>query len=299
MSIQAFIDHLAHEKKYAQHTITAYKRDLERFAAYCASEHQSVQLEDVAYTLIRSWIVTLVDQGLEHRSINRKISSLRSYYKFLYQIGQIDQHPLRNHKPLKAPKNVQIPLSEEEMLKLWDGSVFTEDYNGVLGKTIIELLDSTGMRRSELIHLKPENIDWDNHKIKVLGKRNKERYLPLLPALKETLKAYEKIKIEKGWASQPYFLLGSKGKKLTENFVYTTVNFYLKQVSTKKKVSPHMIRHSFATHLLNNGAELKVVQDLLGHTSLAATQVYTHSSMQKIKAAYAKAHPRGGTKKNV
>ena len=123
--------------------------------------------------------------------------------------------------------------------------------------------------------------------------------MPLLPALKETLKAYEKIIIEKGWASQPYFLLGSKGKKLTENFVYTTVNFYLKQVSTKKKVSPHMIRHSFATHLLNNGAELKVVQDLLGHTSLAATQVYTHSSMQKIKAAYAKAHPRGGTKKNV
>ena len=297
MAISAFIDYLAHEKKYAQHTLTAYQRDLERFQLYCETEHNTLDLTQVTYTLIRSWIVTLVDQGLTHRSINRKISSLRSYYKFLQQIDQIDQHPLRNHKPLKESKKVQVPLSEEEMGKLWDLSLFEEDYNGVLSKTLIELLYSTGMRRSELIHLTPGDIDWNNHQIKVLGKRNKERFLPMLPSLQETLTDYEALKTEMGWEKQPYFLVGTKGKKLTENFVYTTVNFYLKQVSSKKKVSPHMIRHSFATHLLNNGAELKVVQDLLGHASLAATQVYTHSSMQKIKAAYAKAHPRGTPRK--
>ena len=293
MAIPAFIDYLAHEKKYAQHTLTAYQRDLERFQLYCQSEHNTTEISQIAYTLIRSWIVALVDQGLTHRSINRKISVLRSYYKFLKQIGQIDQHPLRNHKPLKESKKVQVPLSEAEMKKLWDATLFPEDYNGVLSKTVIELLYSTGMRRSELIHLTPADIDWNNHQIKVLGKRNKERLLPMLPSLQETLMRYVALKKEMGWDKGSYFLLGSKGKKLTENFVYTTVNFYLKQVSSKKKVSPHMIRHSFATHLLNNGAELKVVQDLLGHASLAATQVYTHSSMQKIKAAYAKAHPRG------
>lgn len=297
MAISAFIDYLAHEKKYSQHTLTAYERDLGAFQQYCKKEHNTTSIAQIPYTLIRSWIVFLVDQGLTHRSINRKISSLRSYYKFLQQIDQIEHHPLRNHKPLKESKKVHVPLSEEEMSKLLDLSLFAEDYKGVLSKTILELLYSTGMRRSELIHLTPEDIDWSNHQIKVLGKRNKERFLPMLPSLQETLSEYVVLKDELGMQQHSYFFIGPKGKKLTENFVYTTVNFYLKQVSSKKKISPHMIRHSFATHLLNNGAELKVVQDLLGHASLAATQVYTHSSMQKIKATYAKAHPRGTPKK--
>lgn len=297
MSISKFIDFVQLEKKYSPHTQKAYQRDLEEFAAFCENEYQEKSIDLLEYTIIRSWIVSLVNAGNSNRTINRKVSVLRSYYRFLMRIELRNENPLRKHKPLKDSKKIQLPFSETEMKNLFEGNYFSSDYKGILSKTIIETLYCTGMRRIELIELKQSAIDFDSHTLKVLGKRNKERIIPMIPTLEKQLKLYiEETKEYFASHDSPFLFRLDNGKKLSDNFVYHVVNDYFSIVSSKEKRSPHVLRHSFATHLLNQGADLNTIKELLGHASLATTQVYTHSSMQKIKEVYKQAHPRGDKK---
>jgi integrase/recombinase XerC len=225
--------------------------------------------------------------------VNRKLSALRSYYKFLLRIGSIPVSPLKEHKALKTDTKVALPFSQEEIQRLLAADFFPEEYTGVLQRTVIQLLYYTGIRRSELIELKVQDVDLSEGLMKVLGKRNKERLLPLLPEIKTQLtQLLEQQKQHQISRESEHFFVNSRGKKLSEAFVYETVKTYLSKVSTKTKRSPHVLRHSFATHLLDQGADLNAIKDLLGHSSIAATQHYTHSSMKKIQDIYKKAHPR-------
>ena len=294
MAIAKFIDYVEKEKNYSPHTLTAYQNDLQRFSSFCATEYQETSIDLIDYPLIRSWIVHLGQAGNSNRTINRKISVLRSYYNFLMRIEMRKTNPLRKHKPLKEEKKVQLPFTEKEIAQLLDGEHFEDTHQGLLAKTIIETLYSTGMRRTELVHLENSQVDLENNKLKVIGKRNKERIIPIIPSLKKQLQHFAVlVESMRDQAGNPYFFCNQKGEKISDTLVYQLVNEYFNRVSTKVKRSPHMLRHSFATHLLNQGADLNTVKDLLGHASLAATQIYTHSSMEQIKAVYKDAHPRG------
>ena len=293
MSLNSFIDYLIKERNYSNNTIIAYKNDLNVFKNYCLKEFNHENLKTTDYSFIRSWIVGLVESGLTNRSVNRKISVLRSYFNFLLKIGEIEKNPLKNHKPLKEEKKVQVPFSENEINLLLNGNYFTKDYEGTMIKTLIELFYSTGLRLSEVTNLKTSSVDLINRKIKVLGKRNKERIIPIIDPLKNQLFKFQELKREIIEESEnEFFFVDKKNLKLKNIYVYKLVNNYLNKVSTKSKRSPHMLRHSFATHLLNNGADINSVKELLGHASLAATQIYTHTSMEKIKSIYKKSHPR-------
>ena len=294
MSVNHFLDYINHEKKYSSHTCVAYKQNLYDFQVYCSKNFNLEVIDLVEYFHIRSWIISLVELQNSNRTINRKISVLRSYYNFLLKTETIKVSPLKLHKPLKASKNINVPFSVDEVSKLLNGDLFSQDYRGILEKTIISVFYYTGIRRQELIDLKTVAVDLDSQFIKVLGKRNKERSIPLLPELISSLRIYlkEKNKIF-NQIDQIYFFCLPSGTKLNEGFVYQTVNYYFSKVSTKVKKSPHILRHSFATHLLNNGADLNAVKELLGHESVAATQVYTHASLKRIQEIYTKAHPRG------
>ena len=296
MAISTFLDYLALEKKYSPHTLTAYQKDLEDFIAFCADQYDLDSIESVHYGMIRSWIVDLKSKRQEARTINRKLSSLRSYYKYLVKTQQLQDNPMEEHQPLKTSKSVQVPYSQDEIRQLLDRHRYPDHYEGSLQFTLIALFYYTGIRRQELIHLKAEGVDADKSNLKVLGKRNKERIVPIVTDLKTILERYDLAKKEAGLPSSEYYLLSSRGDKLTEKFVYETVNFYLKGVTTKNKKSPHMLRHSFATHLLDNGADLNAVKELLGHASVAATQLYTNSSLEQLQKIYRGSHPRG-TKK--
>ena len=293
MSINQFLDYISHEKKYSAHTCIAYRKDLIDFKDFCKTNFELNIIENVDYSHIRTWIVSLVENQITNRTVNRKISALRSYYKFLLKTETIKVSPLKLHRPLRVSKKINVPFSTEEVDRLLDSDLFPKDYEGVLQKTIISLLYYTGLRRMELIELEDSSVDFQNKSIKVLGKRNKERIIPLLPEALMTMKNYISCKKDLSQSLPSYFFCSSNGLKLTEGFVYQTVNHYFSFVSSKVKKSPHLLRHSFATHLLNNGADLNSVKELLGHESIAATQVYTHSSLKKIKETYAKAHPRG------
>ena len=293
MSIDRYLDYITHEKKYSVHTCTAYEKNLNDFSDFCASHFELYNIEQVDYSQIRTWIISLVEKKNTNRTVNRKISVLRSYYKFLLRTEAITLSPLKLHRPLKVSKKVNVPFSTEEVDRLLNSDLFSEDYEGVLQKTIITLLYYTGIRRQELIDLKVTSVDFETNTIKVLGKRNKERMIPLLPGAVAVLKTYLSCKNELSVALPNCFFCSTGGSKLSEGFVYQTVNYYFSMVSTKVKKSPHMLRHSFATHLLNNGADLNSVKELLGHESVAATQVYTHSSLKRIQEIYVKAHPRG------
>ena len=293
MSLNSFIDYLIKERNYSNNTIIAYKNDLNVFKNYCLKEFKHENLRTTDYSYIRSWIVSLVESGLTNRSVNRKISVLRSYFNFLLKIGEIEKNPLKNHRPLKEEKKVQVPFSENEINLLLNGNYFTKDYEGTMIKTLIELFYSTGLRLSEVTNLKTSSVDLINRKIKVLGKRNKERIIPIIDPLKNQLFKFQELKREIIEESEnEFFFVDKKNLKLKNIYVYKLVNNYLNKVSTKSKRSPHMLRHSFATHLLNNGADINSVKELLGHASLAATQIYTHTSMEKIKSIYKKSHPR-------
>ncbi|MEL0202249.1 MAG: tyrosine-type recombinase/integrase [Flavobacteriaceae bacterium] len=296
MAITSFLTYLELEKNYAAHTLTAYRNDLENFQAFCLEVFQEEDLGSVSYSLIRSWIVQLLEQGNSTKTINRKISSLRSYYKYLMRSEQIEKSPLDEHRPLKVQKNVQVPFSQKEMHQVLDPNLYPDSPLGTLQRVLITTLYYTGMRRTELIHLLDRDVSLDNRTIKVVGKRNKERLIPVLQSLQKHLLDYRITRADAVDTHGRYFFRSIAGKKLSEHFVYETVNTYLNMVSSKAKKSPHMLRHSFATHLLDNGADLNAVKELLGHDSIAATQHYTHSSMCEIKAVYQKAHPRG-TKK--
>jgi integrase/recombinase XerC len=294
MPIKLFLEYLSFEKKYSIHTITAYKNDLVSFQLFCLVTY-SQDIQYINYSQIRSWIVLLVNKGITNRTVNRKVSSLKTFYKYLQKIKQIDKNPLSKHQALKVAKRVQVPFSEREInevigqLKSQDG--FWSNRN----KMVVELLYATGMRRNELIQLSLKDVDLSNGTIKVLGKRNKERYIPLLGSVKESLKIYLQQR-SKEVLDFEYLFFTEKRNKLYPALVYRIINEYFSTVTTKVKKSPHVLRHSFATHLLNGGADLNSVKELLGHSSLASTQVYTHSSLGKLKEVYNQAHPR--SKKN-
>ncbi len=293
MYITPFLEYLELEKNYSQHTLLAYHNDIAAFSAFAKAEFNINDLSTVDYTQIRRWIILLVDQGLSNTSINRKISSLTSFYKFLLKIRVIQASPLATHKALKTPKKVQVPFSTKEVAAVIELLHEQDGFEGLRDLAVVELLYATGMRRAELIGLRIADLDFGQQTIKVLGKRNKERILPLLPSVAATLQRYllERSTIASNQNEAP-LLITKKGVKLYDTLVYRIINRYFSRTSDKLKKSPHMIRHSFATHLLNQGADLNVVKELLGHASLASTQVYTHSSMSALKNVYAKAHPR-------
>ena len=292
-SKQAFRDYLQLEKNYSKHTVHNYCADVDFFETFLKTEFDQDNLLEVNYSQIRSWIVSLVDAGISNVSVNRKISSLKSYYKFLLRSKQIEVSPLLKHKALKTPKKIQIPFSEKELDLVLNQLQFPEGFEGVRDKLIIDLFYTTGIRRTELIHLLISNVNTSNKTFKVLGKRNKERILPMLPVVEKQMQLYfsERANLEQIKDSD-FFFLTQKGVKLNDSFVYRLINHYFSEVSEKVKKSPHILRHTFATHLLNHGADINSVKELLGHSSLASTQVYTHSSLSELKKVYGNAHPR-------
>ena len=250
-------------------------------------------LEEVNYPLIRSWIVKLSDAKIAASSINRKMASLKSFYKFLLKTKQIDTNPFVKHKSLKTPKQVQIPFSEKEVDLVLNQIIYPDGFEGIRDKLIIDMFYTTGIRRAELINLKLSSIDLNSNTLKVIGKRNKERILPLLPIIISQIKMYiiQRNAIQDIKNTEQLFLT-QKGVKLNDSLVYRLINTYFSTISEKVKKSPHILRHTFATHLLNNGADLNSVKELLGHSSLASTQVYTHNSLTELKKVYKQAHPR-------
>ncbi|MFZ4679676.1 MAG: tyrosine-type recombinase/integrase [Flavobacterium sp.] len=288
-----FYDYLLLEKNYSQHTVTAYINDVGFFESFLSNEYEDNNLLLVNYNQIRSWIISLSDDGISNTSINRKVSSLKSFYKFLLKTKQIDTSPLLKHKALKAPKKIQIPFSEKELDMVLNQIMYKEGFEGARDKLIVDLFYTTGIRRTELINLKIQNVDLSNKTIKVIGKRNKERIIPILTIIEEQIKKYlsERSSIQELKESEYFFLL-SNGVKLNDSFVYRLINYYFSNVSEKVKKSPHILRHTFATHLLNNGADINSVKELLGHSSLASTQVYTHNSLAELQKVYNSAHPR-------
>ena len=293
MSVPAFVSYLKLEKNYSQHTIQAYERDIMEFSGFCGEHHDISPITHIGYPIVRNWIVHLSGNGVSNRSINRKISSLRAYYKFLLKVGEIQVSPLAKHKALKTDKKVEVPFSEHEMEEMLKEIPFSDDFEGTRDKLIIELLYATGMRRAELVNVKLTDIDFSQRTIKVLGKRNKERILPLLQATIAIIKEYlaQRNDLEQV-QDHSFLLLTQSGLKIYETLVYRTINKYFSLVSPKVKKSPHILRHTFATHLLNRGADLNSVKELLGHSSLASTQVYTHNSIAELKKVHQKAHPR-------
>lgn len=293
MPFKEFIQYLSLEKNYSVHTIKAYQSDLDSFLDFASQEFDYRTIDQVNYSIIRSWVVSLVDAGISNRSVNRKISSLKTYYKFLLKTKQIEINPLAKHKALKTRKKVQVPFSEKEIdqvIEILGGEV---DFEGVRNRLIVELFYSTGIRRTELVHIKMRDVSVSARTIKVLGKRNKERIIPLIPAVVDTINEYLKLREQLNMITDnSYFFLSEKGVKIYETLVYRIINSYFSKASEKVKRSPHILRHSFATHLLNEGADLNSVKELLGHSSLASTQVYTHNSIAQLKQVYKNTHPR-------
>ena len=293
MSLQAFSDYLLLEKNYSKLTLKAYLNDLNAFQVFLTLEFEAVSIDDANYKQIRCWIISLVDNNISNRSINRKTSSLNTYYKFLLKTNAISINPLNKHRALKERKTIQVPFSEAEMAQVLDELHAVSDFTGLRNRLIIELFYTTGIRRIELVQLKLLDVDYSNKTIKVLGKRNKERLIPLLDSVIKSLELYVKERnCLEGISDNSYLFVTKKGAKIYETLVYRIINDYFSKVSSKVKRSPHILRHSFATHLLNQGANLNAVKELLGHSSLAATQVYTHNSIAELKKVYANAHPR-------
>ncbi len=293
MLLQSFTDYLLLEKNYSQLTLKAYLKDISDFSDFISSEYNSKTITNANYQQIRSWIVLLVDKGISNRSINRKISSLNTYYKFLLKTEEIEINPLSKHKALKTSKKIQVPFSEQEIKIVLQELNCATDFEGLRNRLMIELFYATGIRRIELVQLKLSDVDIANKTLKVLGKRNKERFIPLIPSVVGTFISYVEARNKLNTIQDESCLfLTKKGVKIYETLVYRIINDYFSIASTKVKRSPHILRHSFATHLLNQGANLNAVKELLGHSSLAATQVYTHNSIAELKKVYSKAHPR-------
>ncbi|MGY5354612.1 tyrosine-type recombinase/integrase [Wenyingzhuangia sp. IMCC45467] len=295
--LDKFLEYLSLEKKYSPHTITAYKKDICDFFDFLKIEYHETNPCVVEYVYIRAWVIQLNVSGIVNRSINRKITALKSFYSYLQKIEMIVKNPLSSQKSLKVSKKVMVPFSEKEIEEtlIMQDDVYT-DFEQLRNKLIIHLLYATGMRQAELIELKIQDVDFEKGTVKVLGKRNKEREIPLYNNVLEELKIYLEQRDGMEVAISNLFIT-KRGGKLYGALVYRIINSYFSKVSTKEKKSPHVLRHSYATDLINNGADLNSVKELLGHSSLAATQVYTHNSLDKLKQVYNQAHPRSAKKK--
>lgn len=289
MHLSNFYDYLSKEKNYSSNTVIAYKKDVETFQEFCRVKFELNNLLKVTYPIIREWIIDLSEKELSPLTINRKISSLSKYYDFLIKINDLKSSPLKNHKRLKVQKKLIIPFSEDEVLKVVD--VFSKNFEGKRNLLIVDMLYSTGVRRDELINIKLNDVLLDENLVKVLGKRNKERLVPLVLNLKSRINDYLKFRNEIKSSSSSFFIT-TKGKKIGPSLVYRVVKNYFSKVSTKVKTSPHVLRHSFATHMLNNGADINSIKEIMGHSSLASTQIYTKIKLPKIINDYKKNHPR-------
>ncbi len=290
--IIAFLNYLSTEKRYSSHTVVSYQNDLSQFTSFIFPEKVTFPTEEINYQHIRRWVAHLLELKIQPRSVTRKLSTLKSFFKYLQIQQVISVNPMTKITAPKTPKRLPVFITEDQLENLFTEIEFEEGFKGVRDKLILDLLYQTGIRRSELTHLTEINTDLFNATIKVLGKRNKERIIPISLALKRNLESYLQVKKELN-LSNPMLLVSEKGNTLSEQAVYKTVKKYLSQITTIQKKSPHILRHSFATHLLNNGADINAVKDLLGHANLSATQVYTHNTIDKLKKSYQQAHPRG------
>ena len=286
------MDYLSYEKKYSAHTSISYKADLEQFFAFLNPSQEEFPITEVNYQQIRKWVVSLMDSGISPKSVNRKLSSLKSFFKYLQRRETIAVNPMSRISGPKIPKRLPEFVDESSMSNLLDGAVFEDNFKGMTDRLMIDLFYQAGLRRSELANLQERDIDVSNGSIKVLGKRNKERMIPVSVMLMRNLEGYLQVKQDRK-ISNPMLLVNEKGNSLSEAYIYKTVKTYLGGVTTLSKKSPHVLRHTFATHLLDNGADINAVKDLLGHASLSATQIYTHNTIDKLKKSYKQAHPRG------
>ncbi len=289
VSRNSFLQYLQYEKRCSSHTIVAYSNDLRQFFQYLDITYQIERKEEINHIIIRSWIVSLMEQKITPRSVNRKITTLKSFYNYLLRQKTVIENPMLKIQSPKTSKRLPVFVEKEKMDLLLDNADFGNDFEGQRNKLIMELFYATGIRLSELINLKLCDIDMGNCQLKVLGKRNKERIIPFNDQLRDQLKTYMKIIPS---LSEEYVFVNKTGKKLYQKFIYRIVNDYLSGVTTIGKKSPHVLRHTFATHMLNNGAELNAIKELLGHANLSATQIYTHNTVEKLKNIHKQAHPK-------
>lgn len=293
-AIQKFLDYLKVEKNYSSHTLMAYKNDLVGFEQYLQKIKPDASIVKATYSSCRGWLVALSQRGLDNRSINRKVSTLRSFYSFLLKIREIEKSPLSQHKPIKVKKNLRVPISKEEMKRVFD-SLTIDSFSDARDRLLIELFYATGMRRAELINLHLVDLDLSQMTVNVLGKRNKERRIPLLNSLLVPIEAYLKFRkdhLAHIKQESTYLFITDSGNPVYADWVYKRVNQIFKTFSQKKVCSPHILRHSFATHLLTEGANIQEIKELLGHSSLASTEVYAKNDIQGLRKVYLSAHPR-------
>ncbi len=292
-STGTFLDHLEKERRYSGHTLTAYETDLKQFTSYLTEQYAEPDPLRAGSSVIRSWLAALVGEGYSRASINRKMSALKSFYQYFVKTGRLKGDPTDQLRSLKKDRRLPEFVQEEGMQQLFGQGFFGADFAGLRDLLLMELLYTTGMRLSEMTGLRHGDVDESAPSLRVTGKRNKDRVIPLLPHVVKTYRVYceEKARLF-GGAADAYVIVTNKGKKCYPEFVYRRVNFYLRQVTTRSKKSPHVLRHSFATHMLDHGADLNAIKEILGHSSLAATQVYTHNTIEKIKSIYKQAHPK-------
>lgn len=291
--VNEFLTYLSVEKRYSKHTTVSYRNDLSNLSEYILTTYEFSTPEFATYPMLRGWIVTLVDQEMMPKSINRKIACLRSFYHFLQKKECITKDPTLKIRALKVKKSLPVFVEEDNMIKLLDQIEFDDSFDSTRDKLVLELLYGTGIRLSELIGLKTSDVNLFQKTIKVLGKGNKERIIPIHDTFITLSKEYSnKKKSESFENNNAFFVVTNNGEQTYPMFIYRLVKKYLDQITTVDKRSPHVLRHTFATHLLNKGADLNAIKDLLGHTSLAATQVYTHNSIDKLKAIFDQAHPK-------
>ena len=291
--VSYFLQHIKYEKRLSHHTVTAYEGDLKQFSAFLLFQYEFKEPEKADFQMIRSWIVALVDEKIENRSINRKIATLRTFYNFLLRHKAITTDPMLKIKALKTDKTLPKYVEEKPMENLLDDMEFSDDFSGLRDKLVLELLYGTGMRLAELIGLKITDLNLYNNTLVVLGKRNKQRIIPVNKSLVEAIKKYLTLRTDIiDDTTNTYLIVTESGTQAYPMFIQRLVKKYLSLVTSLEQRSPHVLRHTFATHLLNRGADLNAIKDLLGHTSLAATQVYTHNSIEKLKKVFKQAHPK-------
>ncbi len=291
MTITPFISYLSKEKRYSKHTITAYKNDLQIFNSYIYNEYELENLKEVNQDMIRSWMVSLIDEGLSGKSVNRKISSLKSYYNYLIKTTSLTDNPARYIVSVKTPQKLPVYFKEDQLNSYMDNGESFTNFEQIRNFLVIELLYTTGIRQSELINLTVSSIDYSNSSIKVTGKRNKQRLVPLSKKQIDSIIKYIEQKELRFGIDNDFLIVTNKGAKAYPKLIYRIINKELSALTGQVK-SPHVLRHSFATHMLNNGAELVAIKELLGHANLTATQVYTHNTIDKLKKVYSEAHPR-------